>query len=35
MSGADAPYGYQKHLGRKTPWYLPYEGFGAPAEIHL
>jgi hypothetical protein len=29
-----APYGYQKHLGRKTV-YLPYEDFGAPAEIHL
>jgi lactaldehyde dehydrogenase / glycolaldehyde dehydrogenase len=34
MSGDDAPYGYQKHLGRKTV-YLPYEDFGAPAEIHL
>ncbi len=30
----DAPYGYQKHLGRKTV-FLPYEDFGAPAEIHL
>jgi lactaldehyde dehydrogenase / glycolaldehyde dehydrogenase len=34
MSGEDAPYGYQKHLGRKTV-YLPYEYHGASAEIHL
>ncbi len=34
MSDDDAPYGYQKHLGRKTV-FLPYEDFGAPAEIHL